>query len=455
MSQDRHLFRVVYVVARDGELGPLRIEEFHELLAQQKIMPEDHVRSAFGVRLGTVGEVMSGRVKVGSDAVLSAHGQRAEQPEFDDASAGDPAASRRSLLITIGVVAALLLGGILVLRPASLDPVQQQPAPSAVTPEAQLGLTLTGEETPSGAIVQVGIRTRTSQPAVIRFTLAGDAALVRTEPADGVLTIPPGAASASLIVRRLGDPSRERALRLEAQGPGGELATLALRLAAVPLPSLAWDPLAPAGADLPDDRGWADDDWSPARRLRGVEQAIAVPGAATPPYHSFLQAGNPQWLSVSRPLTTTVGDGVVWLSCVFQIVPRADGTVPWVGVALKRDDAEAFWVGAYRGQHDPSNNLMLIAKQDRRENDITNIGAHARDSARVVLRLDLSAPTGSAQCWVDPPPGAQPPPHSLLRLATFPRFSFNRVELGTLDGSGLRIAELRLGRSWTEVFPGE
>jgi hypothetical protein len=58
-----------YVVTRNGQVGPTVIEDLQDLLIRGIIEPSDQVRSGFGVRLGTVDEIRTGKVKIGAAAI--------------------------------------------------------------------------------------------------------------------------------------------------------------------------------------------------------------------------------------------------------------------------------------------------------------------------------------------------------------------------------------------------
>ncbi len=440
--------RVIFVVGPGGDLGPFRVEELDELLQQGEIASSDQIRTAFGARLGTVDDVVSGRVRVGSHVVATTTGDESRSDESGSR------ARRRALVIPLVVVSALLALGWFLLR---------QPAPVALPlSEVELPVvTLTRvEDTAQGAVVRVTIDRRMDHPVSVRTTLHGDEQALSLQPADGVVTIAPGESFAPLSLKRRGDAYRAHTVEVTVE-PGasfitGAQAGLAVELPAAPRPSIAWESFAPVGAEPSAASGWETAAWVPDEALLRARDPLAIVGMTTPPYHGLLLSKNPQWSPTYRQLTQTVSEGTVWISFMMEAVCLANQSLPWLAVNLKQDSRYTLTVGFWNPALKPGMMVQLVSHGPSRAEDLIHAQPHPQRSARIVIRFDLAASGGSGLTWVDPPGHLEPQADaSLVQLRDLPARSFNVVELSASDGGSLRIADLRIGRTWPEVMPCE
>jgi len=416
------------------------VDELPELLRRGEIEPHHQVRSGFGAVLGTVDDLMSGRVTVSSSSPSEPSGAPPVQ-----------AHSRGSTHMTVSVIIVVLLSviGLLMLPMCAGSHFPPTAAmPTTTTAMAVIMLERTSDST--GQSVQVRLADRVAHARTVQVMLRDALPGIRLSPADGHVVIAPSETSARIRVELQRSDPRPVKVELHAELVDGTVrvasAPLILTMQVFSAPSIAREPFLPS--DL--SSGWSTP-WNGA--LTVVSESLGtqadLEGITS---YGRLAAEGSDWVSASRSLQTTWSRGHLWLSLVLEPVVGADGLFPWGEVMLTTNDQPR--IGLTMHQSPGSDNQWcLSAPQARKEDRIEQRFVRPFKPTRVVIRIDLGENSSSALCWLNPIPAVEPRGIDAISLLSLPPMTINGFRVAGSGSAVLRLADLRIGRVWNEVVP--
>jgi hypothetical protein len=439
----------VYVISHGGELGPVPVQELGELLAQGKVDRQDQVRSGFGAVLGTVDDLVSGRVKVGSDANRFASAEE-EWPAPD----GSQRPGSMPLWLIIGIVMVMGLGGLLLLRgPIPATTPRTDTDERASLPAVSLQ---PGEAGPAGTTVRIMLTPRQPHPVTVKVALLDAGTDARLVPANGQVIFPIGSSSETIAIqRRRLDPGPRAVQVILVPEPSYDIAEALPLSITVPEqhpPSIARDPFFAGTSGL--DTGWSDERWNglPLRLLDGAFPPSG-PGATGTSHYAQIDTRPGEWANCHRTWSRALSRGRLWASLTFNAPGLRDGRIPWAEVMLTQNGDARIGFGTMSSDDPKMPYWWMMYPQPREEDKQVVEIKHPRGPIRMVLRCDLGDASASIFGWLDPLPGSEPREAEAARLPSLPPMSLNGVRFFTGDGGSLQMADLRIGTSWEEVIP--
>lgn len=439
----------IYVVTSKGQIGPVLIEDLQDLISEGTIDSSDQIRSGFGARLGSVDDILSGKVKIGSDAMTQRDDSRTNRYH-----ARRTAQSLGGMPFLLGLSAALVVS-LAMWGWWRWDRTQsEQTKPSAIDTNCEVRLSSADPTARGLATVHVAISPRSAQAQTIHLVLSGDQATM--VPANGLVRIEAGQTGCDVTVGRSGYDPAPRKVHLSCI-PVGEFAStdagaIDLTLIDDHPPSIAWDIFSEPRPGTSSSSGWAEGGWSDPRLTFGTSPSTSdavVHSIPVPHCFGQLSSKDQEWVNVTRQLSSTVSGGHLWWSFLAEGVPMADGTVPFASVSLCINGREQ--IGVSMGGLMTSGKWSLISIQAKEK--VTMPMVHNLYWTRVVVRCDLGAEDASAYCWFDPQAGHEPSPVEATYMGSVPAFAINGVEIGAWSGATIHIADVRIGRAWSEVIP--
>lgn len=429
--------RLVYIITANGEVGPCRIDEIRERYRNGEFGLHDMVRSGFGAMLGTVDDLLSGRVSDGSTA----------QRELGIADTVTDNIHRRQSLVWLGLSTALVVAAIMGF--IALRPSKNVTLPLTV-PSSQVELTV-NTATGDGHSVNVDLSERIAEPVAIRLHAAPPVAGVQMDPPEASVSLAAGQTRATIRFRCERSDPRPVPIRVHAGFTRGTTAITAkpldLMLSDTRPTAIACEPFMAPDLSL----GWAT-------RWSGPVHVIGEPLTrdATSPMFGITSYGQLSgegggWVQSDRRLAIVHNQGHLWMTFVIMPVAQLDGGYSWcefkftghvvggIGIGIQRKDGKYSWY--FMAEKPPPNQKQTFNRQF----------SHPLMPVRIVIRLDLSDRETSAFCWVDPPADREPDSVEAHSLLSIPPIAIGGARIGCSSGCVIRVADLRIGTTWEQV----
>ncbi len=217
------------------------------------------------------------------------------------------------------------------------------------------------------------------------------------------------------------------------------------------VPTIAWEPV----ADMPgvwrgSGTGWAGN-WE--------GEGIAWHGTSLAPSTApgFIRAvpSDGGDMKVIRALQQRVDEGTVWMSFLARAIPAKRTGRQYAGLRFHDGDSNKCSIAWNLDGDEPgfwSITPKMRAFIDQNDEQITLLG-DPRQVHRVLVKLHLTSEKSAWRLWLDAPPGREPDTAQGKGRDGMPPFGFDRIVIGGEKGGGLDLADLRLGRTWSEVLP--
>lgn len=456
-----------YVITTFGEVGPVGVHELPELIGQGRIQSADMVRSATGRPLGTVADVVEGRV-LSSQMSPGTAGRSGEERRRRGSSgtiplSSEPGERRPPVMIWV-------LGGILVLLIilliASLGGSGGTGAPRSIQADKPELILVAGRVDERGVreiLIRAVAPVETDVDVQVRRE--DPVAAVKLDPPGGLVTMRAGTHTVplSLLPGSITGPQRVQVTL--AEGAGYRIGTArSITVEMVPVrrpfswdpPSIAWEPFAhTAPARFDGGNGWAAGWTGSGIRI----EPEPFPALAAFPHlpsllgHALIRRPGDKWDPPSRRLGQRIGDGVFWMSLRVQVLDLVPGKENWVGMALMDGWDWRWYIGAGL---EPEGSLKWHTSPKRKEDEsrgMRYLSQPGRVPGLLILRLAWVSSGIEASTWIDAPAGREPSREQGVHAQGITKFSFNAVSLCGGAGSAIRFADLRMGRTWQEVVP--
>lgn len=472
----------LFIITPVGEFGPFTPDEILRQVGKGEILRTDRLRTSDGQLIGTVSDIESGKIRVvvapaggGSDPVAKRVSSSPRiVPPSGRHTRQSPAPTSGPSWIVGGVLAAVSLGIVgLVLSSGSsprtvvAPPPSSNPSAPATAAQPKIALTI-AERRPGSVDVRVASDQPLGSSLTVRIGLVGDTAGARLEPADGRVVLGPGNSTAKITVVAQGEADGPRAVRLllatssdyQALGFGTLEVKVDPAIPEVVKPSIAWESFAypDTNALLQGEggHGWAGR-WS-GSGLVAVTTPLPMPTGfpgPTPNGHVLVASTDGKANFAWRSLSQRWSSGTVWVSCLVQGQRRSDGVIDWSTVGFEDRGKSGGFSIASQCTKDRTQWFINAPQPDDKSVPRYQLGRVADISVpvRMVVRLDLGASSASIAYWINPSPGQEPKSNPNDTLTTVPPLGFDRVTLYANRNSAIRVADLRIGRTWREVLP--